>query len=254
MKNTIFKLLLSSTLCFSLSSCITHYIPPPVNNPMLSRESEIQVNVSGTAGITTGMLNVNLAYSPIHNIGVGYMYNSYKADLESNLNGTVRKDQLYKGRYNEFLAGYYKGFGKHGLLELYTGMGFGNSNYNYVDYFTSGGSDGKSELSHTRLFLMPAIGFKYKNFQMSYGFKLSRLNYHKVTYTDMTYTQLIEEVSRIGRAPYLFCDNAVTFKFGGEGLKAIIQIAATDQLSGNYISYDPSRFTFGLQYQFYAKP
>jgi len=101
---------------------------------------------------------------------------------------------------------------------------------------------------------MPAIGFKFRHFQVSYGIKLSRLNYHKVSYTNMTYPDLIEEVTRIGKKPYLFSDNAVTFKFGGERLQGLVQIGATTQLVGNYISYDPTRFTVGLQYQFNINP
>lgn len=254
MKNKLLTALLCTVLSISLTSCITHYIPPPINNPMLSHATEIQVNVSGTVGLATGMRNINVAYSPINHLGVGYSYNSYSAKLESNLNGNIQTDQLYKGNYNELLGGYYRGFGTNGLLELYTGVGFGKSDYNYVNYFTSNSTDGQSKLSHTRLFLMPAVGFKFKHFQVSYGIKLSRLNYHKVSYENITYADLIEEVTRIGRKPYLFTDNAITFKFGGENLQGLIQIGATSQLTGNYISYDPARFTFGLQYQFSVNP
>lgn len=254
MKNKLLTLATCIVMSISITSCITHYIPPPINNPMLSHATEINVSLSGTVGVATGMRNINVAYSPIEHLGLGYSYNSYSADFESNINGTVQKDQLYKGNYNELLGGYYRGFGKYGLLELYSGIGLGKSNYNYINYFSSNGTDGQSQLAHTRLFIMPAIGFKFRHFQVSYGIKLSRLNYHKVSYTNITYNDLITEVTRIGKKSYLFSDNAITFKFGGENLQGLVQIGATSQLLGNYISYDPARFTVGLQYQFNINP
>ncbi len=254
MKNIFFKLLLFSTLSFSISSCITHYIPPPVNNPMLSSESEIQVSASASMGTVTGMTNFNLAYSPIQHLGLGFTYNSYSADLSTSTNGSSRTDKLYKGRYNELLAGYYRGFAKHGLLELYTGMGIGSTDYNYVNYLNTNGSDGESKLSHYRIFLMPAVGFKFKNFQISYGLKLSHLNYYKIGTSNINNSFLLDEINDLGLSPFLFLDNAITTKFGSKNLQAFIQLSTTTQVTGNFVTYDPTRLTLGLQFQFFAQP
>ncbi len=249
------KALLIGSISVLFTSCIAHYIPPPVNNPMLSRESECQINASIATGEYGATGNLNLAYSPKTNIGATYSYSSYNTSIESTTNGASSTDKLSSGKYNELMFGYYKGFSTHGLLELYAGMGIGNSDNNYLE--SLGGStnnNGNSKLNYTRLSFTPAIGYKAKNFQSSLSFKLYQVDFNGVKTTNISDVDLLADINLLKDKPYYFIDNALTLKFGTKNLQLLLQFASTNKLSGNFITYEQFRIVTGIQFQFYANP
>lgn len=253
MKNRL-NILLFGIILF-LCSCRANYIPPPLNNPMLSRANETNINANFASGDITTTGNVNVGYSPKNNLGFTYSFSGYSAQIEfTNTNSmNTTKQDYYRGVYNELMGGYYKGFSKHGLFEAYLGLGMGNSKNHYFQDNSQGGNyDGYSKLGYIRTSIMPAIGFKSKNFQVSYAIKLYQVNFYKNDRFGIVDYYYIDEIDRLSRSNYYFIDQGVTMKFGHRNVQAMTQLSTTDKLSNNIISYEVFRFTLGLQIQFFA--
>lgn len=253
MKKIYFQFLLLGAIS-TLSSCLAHYIAPPINNPMLSQEAELMVNGGFCTGEMTASGNVNVAYSPIQNIGVGYSYSGYNANAEVVTNGVSSTYKLFDGAYNEMMAGYYKQFSKHGIVECYGGFGMGGSNNSYNEYSTSNNSTGgSSKLKYTRVFIMPSVGTKYKNFQASFGIKIYQINFYKNELTNVSDAYISDLVNRLNDKPYYFADPAATIKFGHKNFMFFGQLGMCNKISGNIIDYEQLKFSMGLQFQFLTR-
>ncbi len=238
-----------------LCSCRANYIPPPLNNPMLSRANETNLNANFAFGDITTTGNVNVGYSPINNLGFVYSFSGYSAQREYTNSTTMQtfREDYYRGVYNELMGGYYKGFSKHGLLELYLGLGLGNSKNHYFQDNPQGGSfDGYSKLGYTRTSIMPAVGFKSKNFQFSYGIKAYQVNFYKNDRHGIFVYDYMDEIDRLSKSNYYFIDHGVTMKFGHRNVQLMAQLSNTRKLSNNIISYEAVRFGLGIQIQFFA--
>lgn len=253
MRSNINLILAFMSIMILTSSCVVHYVPPPVNNPMLSRESEYQANISVGGGEYAQTTNINVAFSPVQNIGLGYSFSMYNT-TPSSTNGVSNPVEAYKGRYHELMIGYYNSIGKYGVYEFYTGGGLGNSDNNYELTSTNAGNLLEtSKLNFNRFFLMPSIGFKFKNVQGSIAAKVYRVGFSKVSYQNISNYDVLEELSGLKNTPYYFMDNAATLKFGHKNVHLMLQLAVTNKMSANIITYEQVRFTTGLQFQFYAK-
>jgi hypothetical protein len=253
MKKLYHSILIIGTSLF-FSSCLVHYVAPPINNPLLSQEAEVMVNAGFCGGEYVATSNVNIAYSPIQNIGIGYSYSSYSANAETITNGVSSTYKLYDGMYNELMIGYYKQFSKHGILECYGGFGLGSSNNFYNEYSNNNNNNGgSSKLGYTRAFIMPSVGTKYKNFQASFGIKLYQLNFHRNDMFNVTEPYINDLVTRLSNKPYYFADPGATIRFGHKNFMFYSQLGFSQKLSSELLDYEQLKFSVGLQFQFVAR-
>ncbi len=253
MKKLYYSLLILGTSLF-FTSCLVHYVAPPINNPLLSQEAEVMVNAGFCIGEYVPTSNINVAYSPKQNIGIVYSYSSYAASTETNVNNVSTTNKLYNGFYNELMLGYYKQFSKHGIIECYGGFGLGSSNNYYSEYSNSTSSTGgSSKLGYTKASIMPSVGTKYKNFQASFGIKIYQLNFHRNDMFDVTEYYIYDLVTRLSNKPYYFADPGATIRFGHKNFMFYTQLGLSQKLSSELLEYERLKFSLGLQFQFVAR-
>ncbi len=162
-----------------ISSCSSLYMPNVPNTPMLSSKGELSA-----AGHVTlkGNVSVNSAYAASEHFGIL-------------LNGSVMNSNRTRKDFNHNLietgAGYFNTFGPENnrILEIYAGIGKGNSERVYKDKTSAGLiTEDRQEVNFNKTFLQVNYSSKRKQdlrlfgarFPLNYGTAL-RMSYLKMT-------------------------------------------------------------------------
>ena len=176
MRRAIFYLV-SFTLF--ISSCSSVYMPNVPNTPMLSSKGEL--NAAGHVTLK-GNVSVNSAYAASEHFALL-------------LNGSVMNSNRTKKDFNHNLietgAGYFTTFGpdKNRILEIYAGLGKGNSERVYKDKTSTGlVTEDRQEVNFNKTFFQVNYSSKRKQdlklfgarFPLNYGTAL-RISYLKMT-------------------------------------------------------------------------
>jgi len=164
---------------FFISSCSSVYMPNVPNTPMLSSKGEL--NAAGHVTLK-GNVSVNSAYAASEHFALllnGSVMNSNK----------TKKD--FKHSLIETGAGYFATFGpdKNRILEIYAGLGKGNSERAYKDKTSTGLiTEDRQEVNFNKTFFQVNYSSKRKRdlklfgarFPLNYGTAL-RISYLKMT-------------------------------------------------------------------------
>jgi hypothetical protein len=181
------RLLTSLSLLLFFSACSSVYMPNVPNTPMLSSRGEL----SAAAHVTLkGNVSVNSAYAASDHFGVL-------------LNGSVMNSSRTKKDFRHNLiesgAGYFTTFGpdKNRVLEIYAGLGKGNSERVYKDKTSTGlVTEDRQEINFNKSFLQVNYSSKKKQdlnlfgarFPLNYGtaLRMSYVNMTKFIRNDLT--------------------------------------------------------------------
>jgi hypothetical protein len=204
-----------------LSSCATAYVPNVVNAPLLTNRGEVQVSVN------TGIAGFDPQIAVAVSDHIGLMVNGSFASRTSDTTNNYHKHQFIEAG-----AGYYRPFGAIGKLEFFAGAGTGKVNANYENsYWVS-----RSDVSFTRLFIQPTIGFTTKVFDGGFTSRIVMLDMHQAS----------------GRSVGYFIEPAFTGKIGYKQIKTVFQIGFSVPFNDQNIkfNYQPFIMSVGLQGNF----
>ncbi|HEY1010133.1 hypothetical protein [Daejeonella sp. JGW-45] len=174
-----FPFLYLAILPILFASCSSLYMPNVPNTPMLSSKGELNA-----AGHTTlkGNVSVNAAYAPGEHFGIL-------------LNGSVMNNNRARKDFNHNLIetglGYFDTFGPENnrILEIYLGLGKGNSERVYKDKTSAGiVTEDRQETNFNKTFIQVNYSSKRKQdlklfgarFPLNYGTAL-RISHVKMT-------------------------------------------------------------------------
>ena len=154
-----------------LCSCAKVYVPNARNVTMFSQKGEF----NGSIGTGISGANVQSAYAITNHLGVmaNYLYANNKSS-----------DQFHyrKHRLGEFGIGYYQHKEKL-FFETFAGFGWGKGyGQDSITLFTQ--SVKRTKGSYERIFVQPSIGVDYGIFAVAVTFRLSRLNFSTLEYSE----------------------------------------------------------------------
>jgi len=221
----------SILLILFCSSCVSFYVPNPINVPMISEEGEAEVS------LTTGLLGTGVQ-------GAYGISEDFSIALNSNFSYQGVKDQgnFRNGFFTELAIGYkFYDISEDSFFDVYGGGGYGAVDASYSVSLYHSGTRQNIRGEYYRFFLQPSFNVKRKrlNFAMSMRgvFFNSTIVKHN-TGNDLT-------------SPFFHIEPALTLKAGNR-LKFLTQIGAsfnpipTQQIE----NYRPLLITMGLSYRF----
>jgi len=157
------------------TSCESVYIPSVRNAPLLSRSREFQLSASAGNG-----MNLNTAYAVTNHIGL--IGNAMYANDKWQYANSYRIHQSADAGLGYF------GSKERISYELYAGAGKGKG---YARDISSGflflfNSEKISSGSYRKIFMQPTIAFRIKRFQMAVTARVSRLDFRRLTITEVS--------------------------------------------------------------------
>lgn len=214
-------------IALALSGCAARFIPSVVNTPMIRNKGEIQA--SATLG--SSAFSPRIAYGITDHLGI--MINSSFDDRDDPDNHNSK----HKHHYAECAGGYYKPLGAHGVIDFYTGYGYGN-----IETAITGWSipewNAETDFINHCFFIQPSIGFNSSiiDFNIASKFCMTRI-------TKNAYGQTV-----------FFITPAATLKAGYKPVKLVAQVGLsikTTQDTNENIDYYPLVFNAGLQFDLF---
>jgi hypothetical protein len=226
-------------LLFTLSSCYhVYYSPNTPNVTQLTEKNEVRINAGIISGLESDFSggDLQLAYAPTQNVGV--MVNGFTASrAESTYNGRFEKGS---GKYGEFGIGYFGTFDKNKewTFEVYGGVGGGTVSNDY-------GMSESSKVSINKLFIQPAVGYKWDHIELAVTTKLAHVNW-KVKQLKTTDTGVNEDMLYIKYRPEFFnFEPALILRGGGKRIKGQLAITFGSMRLEEYIYEPPSESAVG---------
>ena len=190
------------------------------------------------AHVPFSITEIQAAYSVTDKIGIMAKFITAKAGDFKN-----HKNDWGKAKYMEGAIGYYKPLKKHGLLEMYGGFGTGSQHHQYPYNATS-------DLSFTKLFVQPSIGYTSKGFDIAFSVRFCNLYFSKINYNDTTISRFHQsEIDQISQNKNLFpVEPALTIRAGIEYVKFQLQAVYSRNINNNNLDeyIRPMNITFGL--------
>jgi hypothetical protein len=216
MKNIFFLITIFGVVF--LNSCAPVYIPNVVNAPLLSNKNELQVSINtGVSGF-----DPQIAFAPTDHIGV--MLNG---SFSHYMNETT--NHFHKHLSFDSGIGYFLPFAKHGLFEVYGGMGYARLQADYSNNMWIS----RTDINSFKWFLQPSIAFKSDVFDGSFTTRLLVVNLFQ---------------NHINYWGY-FIEPAITAKLGYKNVKFIFQLGVSVPINSDELvfSYEPFLFSVGIQ-------
>ncbi len=228
-------------LSFLLTGCVHYYYYPGMHNvPLFKEKGESRATLALSEGEETSALEVQAAHSisDKYAAALNFMYAS----------GGSGKD-FGEGKYLEGAFGYYKPLAKSKVFEVFGGIGAGNQHHDYsIGVF--GMNDvykGFSELSFTKVFVQPSIGYSSNIFDVALSTRFSNLYFHKVNnQIDSGISDLVE-VNKISqnRNSILF-EPGITLRAGWKQAKLQLQFNTSTNLTHPQLKFEYYNLNIGL--------
>lgn len=248
---------------FSLSGCTTLYKPNTVYSPMLENKGDLNITSSfSVAG--SGLLNANAAYAISDRAGlmVNGMYHTYR-EKTTYWSGNSTSDDL--SIYSvEVAPGYNVPLSKDGNwhMQWYGGAGWGDtkvSGSGYNDDPTQ--PEPYASANFYNFFMQPGIFLSKKNIRLGFDLRANYINMYDVTaqlYERFDWWNTEYTYVNNARLGFMLLEPTVTFKVGGQNLKAIFQMGGTvptmnadDYYAVNSVDNAlPVKMAFGVSYTF----
>lgn len=230
-----------------------YYIPNVQNVPLFKQSNEF----SGLAAFSTGIID-NCA-----ELQAGYSLTDHVALIANfmtggNNNSTQTYEDFSKINYFEGALGYYKSFSDIGVFEVYGGYGQGSQHHafsysEFSNWYTwTTVSDGKADMSFSKIFIQPNIGIKIKWVESAFSCRFTRLNFNDIVYYGTTYH--LDELNLLQQnsTPW-FIEPAITFRAGFEPVKFQLQLVFSQNLVNPELLFEKFRINLGLQFNISKK-
>ncbi len=247
-KETSFTLLLTVFLV----GCTHYYYVPNVQNiPLFRDKNELQL--SGEVGSATDKtplwgkgdtrcMDLQAAYSLSTRIGFQLNYMSLR--YENNVSGNALDDNSMSGNYYESALGYFNPIGKHGVFELYGGIGLSDQHHVYANSYNN--LTGTADLNFTKLFLQPALGLTYSSFDIALSSRIYTLRYNNIDASNNDIANY-ENFNSIQGTDHVFIEPAFTIRTGWRVVKVQFQYVYVNKLNPPYLHfYERSHVSLGL--------
>jgi hypothetical protein len=226
-------MLIIGFLAFTCSSCYhVYYAPNTPNVTQFTEKNEARISLGLISGFDSefGGGDLQFAYAPAEH--VGFMVNGFSVSKSENTINDRREKGT--GSYGEFGIGYFNTIDKkkEWTYEIYGGLGAGGVKSDY-------GAGENSKVSVSKLFLQPAIGYKWDYLELAFAPRFAYVNW-KVKQMVSTESSVQNDMEYIRRQPDFFSfEPGLILRGGGKGLKA--QIGMTVGSGANYLGYDAPR-------------
>lgn len=227
----------------ALPSCKIMYAPNAQNVPLMQEKGEIRANI--------GVSNYQAAYAVTENIGV--MANGQFKKTDWSIGSDLDKESFISKKWlGEVGAGYFKKLGEHGVMEAYTGLGYGSVTFDRTSTNTDTMGTSTNLLSTYnantfKLFVQPAIGVSSEYADYAFSMRFVGLKFNNIDTTGYTPQDLIEEdIADIEDPFFAFLEPAVTVRVGWKYVKFHTQLIYSLKLSEAQLNYNPFNINVGV--------
>lgn len=207
MKHIIFLLAIITILCLSSCLLITpRYLHAPNSSNLLQVEKKKDIKASlsysktahehlkgGGSKQQSNGIDIQTAFALSNKIAIKLdAFAKLENDKDNLKKETIDNYNIYyKRRGIELSVGYYKCFGKKKNIgfNIYTGIGFGNNNFNGV--FRNDSMINRTySCNHTKWFLIPSIKLLgTKNYSLLLAYRLSVIKFNTINTNDVELTK-----------------------------------------------------------------
>jgi hypothetical protein len=174
MKNHFFAIFLF--LLLALSSCSHYYYTPNSNNiPMFQEKNDLRLSIGTGGGSLSSLktMQVQGAYSVTDHWALASNFMSVREGSKDE----DTSSSWAKGKYFEGAIGYYRSIHPKGVFEVFAGFGSSNQHHQYEYNSYNGGT---SDLSFSKVFIQPSVGFTFKYFDIGLAARISSLSFNKI--------------------------------------------------------------------------
>ena len=207
---------------FLMSGC-THYfyLPNSHNVPLLHEKNDARLSLgsyTGTDGSTSASgFEFQGSYAVTNKVGImaSYMHASGSSG-----------EEYGRGAYADVGAGYFTaGKSKHFVFETFGVIGYGGAENRFSNFATC-------KVNFTKVFVQPTLGYKSKNFDAAFSWRLASLHYAsfgfngQLTEADMNGIRTLET-----NPDFILSEPGITLRFGFEDLKIQVQTGTSGSLS-----------------------
>lgn len=233
MKKSIVQLV--SIVFISLTGCSTphfYYLPNIQNVPAFSEKNTFTGQVAGSFSGLNNCFEIQTGYSlPAHvALTANFMTGGNHKSLST-------FEDYAKYNYFEGAAGYYRSFSEKGVFEVYTGYGYGSQHHAFASILAP---EGKGDMTFSKIFIQPDIGFKNNWMTGALSLRLSRINFTYINSSSVAYN--LSENN-----PYWLIEPALTYRCGYEKVKLQLQLVGTAYFGdSDNLWNEPLRISLGL--------
>jgi hypothetical protein len=228
-------------LLIAMTSCNHYYYIQPTHNvPLFKEKDEFRASISFGKGDETSTVDMQAAYAISDKFAL--MTNYMLAWGEG---GYIDSLDMGKGQYIDAAFGYFKPIGKHGVFEIFQGLG---SSQQHHEYFFEGTSD----LSFTKVFIQPSIGLTYNAIDVAFTSGFSNINFYKVnnqiTNPNGSEYASVDLISKNKNA-FLF-EPSLTLRGGKNRVKLQVQAGFSQNLSNTNLAFETFKLSGGITFAF----
>lgn len=228
-----------SLLAFFLNSCAHYYYMPTSQNvPLFKEKNEYRLSLSSNGSTEIKSTEVQTAYSVTKNIALMSNFMLAKG-------GTLSQNNWGKGHYIDGAIGYYNPLNKFAVFEIYGGFGTSKQHHQYEStYYGYGGS---SDLSFTKIFVQPSIGFTYNAFDIALSSRLCNVSFQHINnFIDSRNSEYnyLDSISQNRRS--FVSETALTMRTGWKYVKLQMQFGFLRNLTNSNLRFMKSYVSVGL--------
>ena len=224
-----------------------YYIPNVQNVPLFNKSDEF----TGLAAFSSGLVDNCAEFQ------AGYSFTGHVALIANYMTGgnnhsTQTYEDFSKLHYFEGALGYYKSFSNIGVFEVYGGYGQGSQHhaFSYTEFYGwttwTTVSDGKADMSFSKIFIQPDIGIKTKWADAAFSCRLTRINFNEIAIYGTTYHLDELNLLQLNNTDWLI-EPAITFRAGFEPVKFHLQFVFSRNLTNSDLLFEKFRINLGLQ-------
>jgi hypothetical protein len=241
MKNQLILLLFFPVL---FSSC-THYyyVPNTQNVPLFRGKNEYRLSGSLAGGEESSCKELQAAYSVTDHIGI-------MANFMSAKGGNISDNEDWgKGNYLDAAIGYFKPIKEFSVFEIYGGIGGSNQRHQYSSGYstTSSTSGGFSDLSFTKIFVQPSIGFTFNAFDIAASTRICVLSFKSVVNQINGNVDESNTLNNISGESHFFLEPAITIRGGWKYVKLQLQASTASYFNDPTLHFEAYHLCIGLQ-------
>jgi hypothetical protein len=221
------RFVILAVVLLSATSCSTIYIPNAANVPLISTKGEVQASVlTGTSH-----LDFQGAYGLTDKIAL--MANTSFASRNRNVLDSAK---MHVHNLGELACGYYNKVGRSGRLEVYGGLGYGDTK-DYDQGNTSSWQNVNGR--YGKFFIQPNIGATSDIFDGAMSLRACFVKYFDFNYGGTNYKA----------QKSIFIEPVLTGKIGYKNVKFITQIGFSFPVlasASDLVTFDPFILNIGL--------
>jgi len=232
---TCYKILMITCSMLFLSCSHYYYGPNSSNTPLLS-EKEAKLNIQYAAADAFKAFEVQSAFAVSKHFGG--MINFIAGGENDNNSWFVSDGDKGSAKYIEVGAGYFTPVNHTPwIFETYGGIGTGGIKNNF-------GSQGRANVTFTKLFLQPNFGVKTKGFEFGLSSRFSFVNHNldfsTIPKEDMDLRNILEHPDSFLWEP------GIVMRAGGKNFLVQIQYTSSLNITNPDLVQEPGIFNIGF--------